>query len=245
MAWTTAATLPWEVAACVGIAAAILASLAIERLSFRPVRGAEPTTLLLTSFGASLVVQNLILLIAGPRPISVNYSSWTSAAFTPADIRIGWLQLATFGTTIVCLLALNLILKRTLFGIALRAASEDFTTTRLMGVRANRIAAGAFALSGLLAGLAAVFWFANASLILPSSGFVPVMKGFICAVIGGLGSLTGAVVVAYALAATETALGFLLPSDYQPYGEALVFALVILFLSLRPDGLFGSKGRLA
>lgn len=243
MAWISAANFPWEAALAVAIAMAVAAALLLERVSFRPVRNAEPTTLLLTSFGVSLILQNVILMLMGPRPVAIVYAPWTMATFTIAGVRIEWMQVATLATTVLCLVALNYILNRTVLGISLRAAAEDFTTTRLMGVRANRLTAGAFALSAILAGLAAVFWFANSGLILPSSGFVPVMKGFICAVIGGLGSLTGAVVAAYLLALTETAFGVFLPTEYQPYGEAIVFSVVIVFLTFRPEGLFGKVER--
>ena len=92
---------------------------------------------------------------------------------------------------VVVLLALTLFLRRTMLGLAMRAAAEDFDVTRLMGIRANRVIATAFAISGLLAGVAAMLWMAQRGSVDPMMGFIPVLKAFIAAVLGGLGSLLG------------------------------------------------------
>jgi branched-chain amino acid transport system permease protein len=126
-------------------------------------------------------------------------------------------------------------------GIALRAAAEDFEVTRLMGIRANGVIRGAFAVSGLLAGVAAFFFLATASLVGPSTGFNPLLKGFIAAVIGGLGSLWGAVVGGFALAGLEVFFQLTLPDSLQPYIDAIVFGGVILVLLVRPHGLLASR----
>ncbi|MEW6633683.1 MAG: branched-chain amino acid ABC transporter permease [Pseudomonadota bacterium] len=243
MVWTTGADWPWWLAIAASVGLALAGALVLERVSFRPVRNAEPTTLLLTSFAVSLILQNLFLMIAGPRPLAILYAPWAMNSFDISGLHLQWIQIVTTTVTVLCLAALHLTLNRTLLGIGLRAAAEDFRTTQLMGVRANWLTAGAFAISGALAGIAAVFWFASSGMVLPASGFTPVLKGFICAVIGGLGSLSGAVAAAYLLALIEIGFGFALPSDYQPYGEAFVFAVVILFLTFRPQGIFGQPER--
>jgi branched-chain amino acid transport system permease protein len=132
-------------------------------------------------------------------------------------------------------------LRRSVLGLALRAAAEDFQVTRLMGIRANAVIRGAFAVSGLLAGVAAFFFLATASLVGPTTGFNPLLKGFIAAVIGGLGSLQGAVVGGFVLAGLEVFFQLTLSDSLQPYIDAIVFGFVILVLLVRPNGLLAAR----
>jgi len=132
-------------------------------------------------------------------------------------------------------------LKRSVRGLALRAAAEDFAVTRLMGIRANGVISGAFAVSGLLAGVAAFFFLATASLVAPNTGFIPLLNGFIAAVIGGLGSLSGAVLGGFVLAGLNVFFQLVLPDSLQPFSEAIVFGFVILVLLARPNGLLAAR----
>jgi branched-chain amino acid transport system permease protein len=114
-----------------------------------------------------------------------------------------------------------------------------------MGIPANRLIGGAFALSGLLAGVAAFFYLATASLVGPAAGFTPVLKGFVAAVIGGLGSLTGAVAGGFLLAFLEVFFQATLPDNLQPFIDAFVFGIVIFVLLVRPHGLSADRATLA
>src|SRR5207237_946616 len=105
---------------------------------------------------------------------------------------VGLLQIGTTSVPFAVLVALTLFLRRTLLGVSIRAAAEDFAVVRLMGVPAGRVVVSAFALSGLLAGIAAVLYFASAGSVSPTSGTPPVVAAFIAVVLGGLGNLTGA-----------------------------------------------------
>ena len=114
-----------------------------------------------------------------------------------------------------------------------------------MGVRANGVVIAAFAISGLLAGLASLVYFAQAAAVGPTDGTVPVVKAFVAVVIGGLGSLTGAVVGGFALGITEVMLNATLPTGVRPFGDALALLVVIAILLLRPRGLVGRRIGLA
>jgi hypothetical protein len=129
------------------------------------------------------------------------------------------------------LISLELFLKRSVTGTAMRAAAEDFNVVRLMGIPASRIIATAFLLSGLLAGIASMLWIAQHASVDPLMGFTPVLKAFIAAVVGGLGSLRGAVAGGFLLGISEVLLQATLPPELAPYRDAIVLSGVIVVLS--------------
>jgi len=139
------------------------------------------------------------------------------------------------------LAALTLFLRRSRAGLSMRAASQDFTTARLMGVRANGVISLAFLISGLLAGIAGVLWMARTTSVNPTTGFVPVIEAFIASVIGGLGNLRGAVFGGFFLGALEVFLQATLPGSLLPYTQAAALLVVVGILYVRPQGLFGQK----
>jgi branched-chain amino acid transport system permease protein len=154
---------------------------------------------------------------------------------------IGAIQALSITATAVLLIGLMIFLRRSTLGIAMRAASLDFPVTRLMGINANAVIATAFAISGLLAGVAGALWIAQRGSVDPLMGFLPVLKAFIAVVLGGIGSLGGAVVGGFALGFIEVALRAFLPEDVQPFREAVALSLVIALLLWRPEGLIGRK----
>jgi len=222
------------------VLAAALASVLLERVAFRPVRYADPTTGLLTAFGVSIILQNLFLLLVSPRPIAVTSLYFLDWPLEIAGIRISSLQMFEALTTLVVIVALTLFLKRTTLGLAMRAASLDFEMVRLSGVRANRVFAMAFMISGLLAGLACLFIMARRGSVDPHLGFNPVLKAFVACVVGGFGSLPGAVLGGFLLGAIEVAMLVLLPQDYGGMKDGFVFGIIALLLLWKPEGILGS-----
>lgn len=222
------------------ILSAAAAAVLLERIAFRPLRGSQPLTLLMTSFAASLVIQNIFLLFVGARPKPLEFPGVVDSQVTIGSVSIQWLDIVTLLTTIAVLVILMLFLRRTVTGLAMRSAADDFPTTRLMGIRANGVVVAAFVVSGALAGLAAVFYFAAAPAVEPTSGFLPLIKGFIASVIGGLGSLPGAVLGGFLLAGLEVSVEALLPDSLNAYVDAFVFTIVIAVLLFRPSGILGS-----
>jgi branched-chain amino acid transport system permease protein len=143
--------------------------------------------------------------------------------------------------TAIALLLLLLILRRTNIGLAMRAAARDFDMVRMVGINANKVIAAAFAVSGFLAGLAAIFIIARRGVVDPFMGFTPVLKAFVAAVLGGFGSLGGAVVGGFLLGALEVFFQLVLPPSIAGYRDAFVFVLVAAILVWRPQGLVGTK----
>jgi branched-chain amino acid transport system permease protein len=150
-------------------------------------------------------------------------------------------SLVTLAVGAVAVVVLGTLLQRSRWGLAMRAAAADFETVRLMGARANRIISLAFAVSGLLAGIAGILWVARRGTVTPAMGFVPILKAFIAVVIGGLGSLQGAMIGGFVLALVEVGLEVLLPSGARPFTDAFSLLIVVAILYFRPQGLVGRQ----
>lgn len=221
----------------IGIAGAGVAALAMERAVFRPFRNADASTLLLTSFALSLAIQVLLQVTISPNAKGVNIDI-VPGIINIWGVQVGGLQLVSGVTSIVVLIVLSLFLLRTTLGISMRATAENFQVAQLMGIRANRVIVTAFLISGLLAGVAGELWVIQRASVDPLLGLSPVLKAFVAAIVGGLGSLTGAVAAAFMLGALEVSFQTFLPGELTGYRDALVWVIVIGVLLVRPHGLF-------
>ncbi len=219
------------------IIAAVLASLAMERIAFRPLRGSDVTTLLITSFAVSEVIKVLLQNGISARVQAVILPDWLSSTVTLGPIHIGMAPLLSILVTLAALLGLGWFLTNTMVGRAMRAAAEDFGMLRAVGMPANRIVATAFAVAGVLAAIAAMIWVSLRGSVDPLMGFVPVLKAFIAVVLGGLGSLPGAVAGGFLLGCIEVGLQATIPASAAPFRDAIALALVVAVLLIRPDGL--------
>lgn len=231
------AGLPFPLAVLVGVASGAVAAILLERLAFRPIRGASVTSLLLTSFAVSSLLKVVLQNAVSARPQPVAMPDWMSGAYHVGSMTIGVGPTISITVSVLALVALEMFLAKTVTGTAMRAAALDFDVVRLMGIPASRIIATAFLLSGLLAGLAAMLWIAQRASVDPLMGFTPVLKAFVATVVGGLGSLRGAVAGGFLLGAIEVLLQVVLPPELAPYRDAIVLSGVIGVLLIRPEGL--------
>jgi branched-chain amino acid transport system permease protein len=122
----------------------------------------------------------------------------------------------------------------------MRAASQDLLAARLMGINVNQVIAYAFAIGSMLAGVVGLLWSARVGKVDPLMGFYPVLKAFVASVIGGLGSLPGAVLGGYVLGLLEILLQGLLPASLTPFRDGFVFVILIILLLFRPNGILGA-----
>ncbi|EAR51167.1 branched-chain amino acid ABC transporter, permease protein [Oceanicola granulosus HTCC2516] len=217
--------------ACVAVA------VLLEKVAFRTVRDADITTGLLTAFGVSIILQNVFLLLGSPRPVAATQLIFLDRTLWLGPVQVSSLQIYETVATILAIAGLGLFLTRSNLGIAMRAAARDFEMVRLCGLRANRVVSGAFAISGLLAGLACIFIMARRGSAAPHMGFDPVLTAFVACVVGGFGSLPGAVLGGFLLGFLEVGMLVLLPQSYGGLARAAVFAMVALVLIWRPDGI--------
>jgi branched-chain amino acid transport system permease protein len=221
----------------------MLVAVAMDQVAFRPVRGADPSTLLITSFAVSVFIQSAVNLTATPEPRALGkLPEFLGNAVYIGSLRISVRTLLTTGCALLLLILLAVFLKRTRIGMYMRAASEDFGMARLLGVRANVVIATAFALSGLLAGAVAVLLVFQTATVVPTMGLLPVLIGFVATVLGGLGNPVGAALGGLLLGCLTVALQATLPEHLRLYRDAFVFALVIVVLLLRPQGLLAGRG---
>lgn len=237
MVFAVSLALPFPFALLFALVLAVSVALLTERFAFRPMRKADVTGLLLTSFAVSAILRVLFQNGISARAKPVPLPAGLTGVIELGSLHIGIVPLLSILTTLLSLGVLTLFLKHTTLGKAMRAAAEDFQVLRLMGVKANQVIAMAFAVSGVLAAIAAVLWISQRGSVDPLMGFVPVLKAFVAAVIGGLGSLSGAVAGGFALGILEVLFQAFLPDAALPYRDAFVLGFVILILIWRPDGL--------
>ncbi|KZY05033.1 MULTISPECIES: branched-chain amino acid ABC transporter permease [Roseobacteraceae] len=211
-----------------------------EALIFRRLRNATPVTMMIASFALGFVLQYALLAAYGGRPKAV--SLWPGLN-TPVELlgaSVPLLQLLVIGVTVAILVILFLLLRHTRLGLEMRAAAENFTMARMLGVKANRVITGAFAISGALAAAVALILVTQTGVADVRMGGPVMLVAFIATVIGGMGSLPGAVAAGFLLGAASVMLQAFLPLDARPFRDAFLYSLVIGCLLLRPQGLFAS-----
>ncbi len=228
---------PWWLTLIFAVLGAVLVSYLTELVAFRPVRSKSPNALIITSFAVSMFLQNIVLILISSRARPVPLPAFFSARMTILGVTTPVRNLVIIGVTVVLLIALSLVMKRTVLGMAMRAAADQFTTTRLMGVPANTVISAAFVMSGLLAGVASIFWVSRSASVDPLSGAAPLLIAFIAVVMGGMHSTVGAVVGGYVYGLIFNLLSITLPASMISYRDAFMFALVVLFLLFRPEGI--------
>jgi branched-chain amino acid transport system permease protein len=219
----------------------VMLALGSEVFLYRMLRGSDPATMMIASFGLGRAVQSLLLMVYGSRPIAINLWAELTQPLALGAVRIPVLQVVILIATAVALSALVGFLQLTNLGMAMRASSENFQMAQMLGVRANRVILAAFGVSGGLAALTAL-------MVLPQTGVADIRMGqpillvaFIATVIGGLGSLTGAVFTGLIIGCISVALQVTLPIEARPYRDAFVFVVVIAILLVRPQGLFAPR----
>lgn len=235
------AGLPAGVAVALVILLVVVLALLMERIAFRPVRGADPSTLLITSFAVSYLLQNLASLIYTSTPRGIAFGAALNEPVAVGSLRITKLSIITVVLTILLISAVGIFLQKTRLGIQMRAAAENFAIARLVGVRANVVIPAAFVMSGVLAAVAGILLISQSGTISNGIGLSPVLVGVVATVVGGLGGLVGPVLAGFLLGVVTVVLEIVLPDGASPFRDALLYTLVILVLLLRPQGLLAPK----
>jgi branched-chain amino acid transport system permease protein len=212
-----------------------------EIVVFRRLRNASPATMMIASFALGFVIKNVLLMLFSSRPKSISMLPGLARHIEVLGARVPLLQAATVVATVVILVALTLFLKRTRFGLEMRAAAEDFAMARMLGVKANRVILLAFAISGGLAGAIGLVLVVQTGTADINMGLSVMLVAFIATVVGGLGSLSGAVAAGFLIGGASVLMQVVLPLDARPFRDAFVYALVIVVLLWRPQGLFAPR----
>lgn len=213
----------------------------IERLAFRPMRGAPQVTGFIASLAVSILLQNAGILIFTAQPKNFFFPEYLQTVQQISQLSIRTLDIAIIIISVVLMAFLVTIVKATRLGMAMRATAENLDAARLMGININRIIMLTFIIGSSLAGIAGMMWGGKYGQIDPLLGFVPGFKAFVAAVIGGVGSITGAMAGGFFLGLAEILFVGLLPPIYSAYRDAFVFGALILILLAKPTGLFGKS----
>jgi branched-chain amino acid transport system permease protein len=230
-------SIPWPIVFLIAILGGAAIGFLSEVIAYRPFRGRSLDALLVSSFAVSVILQNTALLAISPRTKAVPLPDFFSQNVTFWGITTPVRSFIFIGTTALLLVALTFLMKKTVLGVAMRGASENFVTARLMGVPANLVISSAFVISGLLAGIVGIFWSGKVGTVEPMVGAAPLLIGFIAVVIGGMYSLPGSVVGGFVYAAIANVLSLWLPQDLLTFRDAFMFVIVIAFLVIKPQGL--------
>jgi branched-chain amino acid transport system permease protein len=242
MAIVFAGNLPWFLLIPFVLAVGAGISVLCEIVVFRRFRNTNPATMMIASFALGFVIRYFLLMLYSSRPKSISLLPILSQPVEILGARLPLLQLITIIVTIAILFGLVIFLRRTRFGLEMRAAAENFSMARMLGVRANRVIMGAFALSGALAGAISLIFGIQTGTADIQMGAAVMLMAFISTVIGGLGSLAGAVLAGFLLGAASVVMQVILPVDARPFRDAFVYGAVILVLLFRPQGLIAARG---
>lgn len=239
-------TSPLPVAILMAVLFAVVIAVLSERLAFRPLRNADPVTLMIASFAVSLALQSVARMSVLPRAQGVPPIDFLAQRIEFLGARVSLLDLLTLLLCGTVLVAVALLMDKTSLGVQLRAAAEDFRMARALGVKGNRVISSAFLLAGGLAGIGAVVLVARQGAISAEMGLQPMLIGVIGAVLGGLTSLRGAALGGFILGIGTALLEAFLPTNLITFRDAFLFTGLIVLLVIRPQGLLsGAKVRVS
>ena len=213
--------------------------IAIEKVAYKPLRGASPLAVLITAIGVSYLLQSLAQIIFGSANKMVNVYDFGSVKILGVTMQVS--SLVTLGVTVVVMVILTLFIKYTRLGRAMIAVSEDKGAAQLMGINVNGIITVTFAIGSALAALAGLFYLLKAPSISSTLGAMPGIKAFTAAVIGGIGSIPGAMLGGILLGLVEC-ISYKITA-IAPYTDAIEFSILIIILLVRPTGFLGKKRR--
>jgi len=212
----------------------------LDIVAYRPLRQSPRLAALITAIGMSIFLQNLAMVIWGSRPKPFPHGTlpayFEKTAVTFSGVNLSWFHLFIFGITIVMMIGLNLIIKKTKWGKAMRAVAQNKTMAALTGINVNRVISYTFALAGALGGAAGIMVGAFYNSIYPTMGYIAGVKAFAAAVLGGIGSVPGAMLGGVVLGVAEAFGAGYLSSLYR---DGISYGVMIIVIVLIPAGLFG------
>lgn len=232
--------LPWYIVFILASIITGILGIILERLAYKPLRGAPRITILISAIGASFLLQNLGILVFGGRPKAFPTPEIFQKVTNIGSVSIGVINFIIPVVTVILLIGLNLFIKRTRTGMAMRALSKDYEAASLMGININRTISITFFIGSFLAAVGGIMWGVKYPQLMPHMGVLPGLKCFIAAVVGGIGNITGAVMGGFILGLGEILLIAFLPS-LTGYRDAFAFVLLIVILLFKPTGLMGEK----
>ena len=232
--------MPWWLAVIVAIVLTTIFGVGLERAAYRPLRDSPRISIMISAIGASFLIENLAIVLFDARPKAFHVPEFFAQNFVLGGVHIASVSLVIPLVTGVILAGLLWMVHSTRTGMAMRAVSTDIDAARLMAIDVNRIVSITFAIGSALAAIGGIMWALKYPRLEPLMGIMPGLKCFIAAVIGGIGSIGGAVLGGLLLGIIELMTVAFLP-ELTGYKDAFAFVLLIVVLLVKPTGLLGTN----
>jgi len=231
---------PFFVAALVAVATCAVIGILLDIVAYRPLRNAPRLAALITAIGMSIFFQNVALIKWGAQiksyPLEALPPFFSDVAVRIGDVQVTWLQVFILATTLLLMVTLHTIIHRTKVGAAMRAIAQDKRAAALMGINVNRVISFTFALGSSLGAVAGILVGVFYNAIWPTMGYIAGIKAFAAAVLGGIGSVPGAMLGGVMLGVAEVFGAGYLSSQYR---DGIAYAVMILVIVFKPSGLLG------
>ena len=232
------ASLPWYIAIPVTLIGTVLLGVVIEKVAYKPLRSAPRMSIMISAIGVSYLLQNLATYLFTALPKGYPEIPILKKIYQFGDVSASLVTFLTPVVTIVLVILLMQLINHTKMGMAMRAVSKDYDTAQIMGIKINTIISYTFVIGSLLAGIGSILYFTDRMTVYPYSGSLPGLRCFVAAVIGGIGSIPGAVVGGFILGMAET---IITAAGYSTFSDAFTFLLLVIMLLFRPTCIFGEK----
>ena len=232
------ASFPWYIAIPITLLATVALGVVIEKVAYKPLRTAPRMSIMISAIGVSYLLQNLATYLFTALPKGYPEIPVLKKIYQFGDVSASLVTFITPVLTIVLVIILMQLINHTKMGMAMRAVSKDYDTAQIMGIKINNVISYTFVIGSLLAGIGSILYFTDRMPVYPYSGSLPGLKCFVAAVLGGIGSIPGAVVGGFILGVGET---ILTAAGYSTFSDAFTFVLLIIMLLFRPTGIFGEK----
>ncbi len=232
----TSATMPFYISIPFTIIITVALGILVERVAYKPLRTAPRMSVMISAIGVSYLLQNVAWYATGGLAKQYPTIPFLSNIIQMGSVSIKLVNIITPILTIVLVVSLVILIKKTKIGMAMRSVSVDFETSQLMGIKIDRVITMTFIIGSFLAAVASLLFFTSYTGITPTVGAMPGLKAFIAAVFGGIGSIPGAVIGAFIIGICENIVKAL---GYTTFSDAFTFALLIIILVVKPSGLLG------
>ena len=232
------ASFPWYISIPITLLATVALGVVIEKVAYKPLRTAPRMSIMISAIGVSYLLQNLATYLFTALPKGYPEIPVLKKIYQFGDVSASLVTFITPVLTIVLVIILMQLINHTKMGMAMRAVSKDYDTAQIMGIKINNVISYTFVIGSLLAGIGSILYFTDRMTVYPYSGSLPGLKCFVAAVLGGIGSIPGAVVGGFILGVGET---ILTAAGYSTFSDAFTFVLLIIMLLFRPTGIFGEK----
>lgn len=232
------ATLPLSISVPLVILLTVALGFVVERVAYKPLRSAPRMSIMISAIGTSYLLQNLMWYVTGGLAKQYPVLPWLSDTVQIGSASTKIVTIVTPIVTVLLVVGLVMLIQHTKVGMAMRAVSRDFETSQLMGIKINAVISTTFIIGSALAAVGSMLYFTNYSTVTPTVGAMPGLKAFVAAVFGGIGSIPGAVIGAFIIGICENLIK---AAGYTAFSDAFTFALLIVILVFKPNGLFGEK----